>query len=393
MLNQRHNRESVLCTLRQKLGREIRKQEDLFKQYHDEQRIIRFDKICDEAWVAYSEDEPCHRYNDNSGQPEHSKAGMQTRRFHGILPRIKTIVVGMDIREYSRRNHEQHLFLTTHLYASIRRAVSILQETDLLPADEPFMAQQTGDGAYVMFSFLDSHVPLDDKDNYLSAAEQENIKNGQSTGLDAIKAYVLETDPDKKDELRKNAAQACRRLVNKQKEKHRGQVYEVAGWAFSFIFALNAVLAEDNARQRFKDDSQRSRDSFPTFPIECRYAVSFDDVYLLANDLYEEPNCVGNAIVTCARIVSNDHGNHLLVDHNLMRELEPHGGINGLRGGIWKQKLHHSLLSEVKIKSGSFRYADVFGFYNDDPLMQSKRRTNTAGKQIHIGSHDVNTLG
>ena len=260
------------------------------------------------------------------------------------------------------------------------------------------MAQQTGDGAYVMFSFLDSHVALDEKDNYLPTEQKEtqNSENNivqESIGLDAVIAYVLESEPDKKDALRKNAAQACRRLVNKQNEKHRGQVYEVAGWAFSFIFALNAVLAEDNARQRFKDDSQRSRDSFPTFPIECRYAVSFDDVYLLANDLYEEPNCVGNAIVTCARIVSNDHGNHLLVDHNLMRELEPHGGINGLRGGIWKQKLHHSLLSEVKIKSGSFRYADVFGFYNDDPLMQSKRRTNTAGKQIHIGSHDVNTLG
>jgi len=182
---------------------------------------------------------------------------------------------------------------------------------------------------------------------------------------------------------------------------------EVAGWAVSFVFTLNAILHNDNTNQIFTDDSELSSGRHPTFPIECRYAMSYDDVLLLEDltrthlashqedreeDILNNLNCIGNAMVTCSRILSTDHGNHFLVDNNLLQMIASCGGLEKLCGGQWGQRLHLTLMNDVKVKSGVFRYADAFGYYHDRLLMDAIRKIHQRCETYHIGSHNIGSL-
>ena len=98
------------------------------------------------------------------------------------------------------------------------------------------------------------------------------------------------------------------------------------------------------------------------------------------------------AMVTCARILSADHGNHFLMDYALLKDLERHGGLGNLCGGQWGQRLHTALLDEVKVKSGKFRFADIFGFYHDGLLLHALRHLHQKPRTYHIGSHNVASI-
>ena len=234
---------------------------------------------------------------------------------------------------------------------------------NLLPPDEPRVIIQTGDGAYLVFSCMEEPYPLVDN------LEMEPIK--------------LEDD----NELRKKYEHA---LVSMEADC----LQRTADAAFSFVFALNAIMADDNARKRFSvlgPDSEEDSSEFPVFPVETRYAVSYDDVIFL-KDVNNRLNCVGPGIVSCGRILSTDHGSHLLVDNELLRVLEPMGGLKRLCGGQWNQRLHTAVLAERKVKTGQFRFADVFGFHGNAPLMQALNQINQKPLTYHIGSHDLKSV-
>ena len=67
---------------------------------------------------------------------------------------------------------------------------------------------------------------------------------------------------------------------------------------------------------------------------------------------------------SCARILSASKGAHLLVQDEVIRELLAHGGINEVSTlgdpWNWEQRLHTARLKEMKIKSGTFAFYNVF---------------------------------
>ena len=109
-------------------------------------------------------------------------------------------------------------------------------------------------------------------------------------------------------------------------------------------------------------------------------------------DFNDALNCVGNGIVTCGRILSSDHGSHFLIDNELLRAIQTRGGLPSLCNGRWEHRLHSALLHEQKVKTSRVRYADVFGFYTDTPLLVALNRINTPSTRHHIGSHDMLSL-
>jgi hypothetical protein len=295
-----------------------------------------------------------------------------TREFHCLLPRIKAIVVGIDIREYSRRQIEQQLFITTNLFIAVKQAIDLLVKAGIISNGEPLITVQTGDGAYVVFSFLNNY----------------SVSGKYKLSTQAIK--FLEKLPSRISHEIK--------IIANQEIIHAD---EVAGWAFSFILTLNCILKEYNVKQQFKYGCESKNKFYPTFPIECRYAMSYNDV-LLMEDLTKEKiadskvhdnlHCVGNAMITCARILSTDRGNHFLVDTNLLNLLGMTGGLAKLCGGEWGQKLNQSVLEDLNIKGEIFRYANVFGSYNDSFLLNALHRIHLKSESYDIGSHDVNSL-
>lgn len=270
----------------------------------------------------------------------------------GILPCVRSIIVGTDIQEYSRRKPQQQLFMTLCLYACVTRAAELLRDAGILSREEPRVTVQTGDGAYAVFTFLD--------------------------------AFDVFRKPDPAFPEREYAA-----------KKHQAEsryLPHVAEQAFSFVFALNALVHSENVRQGFVDEPRDRRQSeSPVFPLSVRYAMSFEDVLLML-DVNESLNCVGSGMITCNRILSADHGNHFLVQDALLRELQRYGGLDAVGDRQWGQRLHHTLLPETRVKSSHVRYADVFGFHNDRPLLRAQGRPHAERAVLSIGSHDVGSL-
>ncbi len=346
-------------------------QNDLLESYQDG-RTIHFRSITDRACLAYSDDHP-------PGQPSISTG----RQCHGILPRVKAIVVGLDIREYSRRKPEHQLFLTMNLHVCVKKAIELLRIDGILTESEPRITIQTGDGAYVVFTLLEAHDPFDTLE-----FDEELKRCVEDSSLEADGKNGLWESEDWKD-----LVEQTKICVKERRECESNYLPTAAAQAMSFVFALNAIMSGDNARQGFVSDSSKPGEidsGVQVFPAECRFAVSYDEVLLL--DVYGSLNCIGNGIVTCARILSTDHGNHLLLDYELLKGLECYGGLKSLCGGQWGHRLHFALLDDVKVKSGQFRYADVFGFHDDKPLLQALRRAHQTPASYHIGSHNVASL-
>lgn len=343
-------------------------QDTLLAEYQRGRRI-HFKNLADRVCIAYSEDPPTGR----------RKKAVQTK-FHMILPRVKAIVVGLDIREYSRRDAEQQLFLTLNLHISITKAVKLLRKSLILPPYEPLIIIRTGDGAFVVFTLLEAHDPF-------SEPEQKVFKEAKEK-MDRTQEWI--------EEDWKNAGNSLQEWVEEREDSESRHLPTVAGRAMSFVFALNSIMSNDNAHQGFVADSAGfpAKSDFPTisaFPAESRFAVSFDEVLLLTDE-NGGLSCVGHGMVTCARILSTDRGRHLLIDYGLLRALEGSGGLQNLCGGVWEHRLHSALLDDVKVKSGEFRYTDVFGFYSDKPLLRALRRTHEKPVLYHIGSHNMSSI-
>jgi hypothetical protein len=285
----------------------------------------------------------------------------------------------LDIREYSRRSAEAQFFLTLNLHSSIYLAQQLLQKAGLTAPYEPRIVVQTGDGAYVVFTFLSAYDPF-----VANTIWQERFES------DSISIIREETKDD-----RHRIEEACKsKLAANKLGSERLLLSRVASDAFAFVFALNAILAADGERKKFVVDeagSEKCNEAMPVFPIECRFALSYDDVLLLM-DINDSLNCVGSGMVTCTRILATDKGAHLLVDQKLLEDLEPHGGLTAIGDGVWGQRLHRALMGEVQVKTTRFRYADVFGFYNDGPLLQALGKRPDEPKTYHIGSHDIGSL-
>lgn len=294
------------------------------------------------AWLAYSTIPAVNAAVDDGG------------KFLGLLPCVKVITVGLDIREYSRRQPEQQLFLTMCLHAAINRAIDLLRRSGMVSGDEPRVIVQTGDGAMVVFASVSGSHPAFHMDRY-SRPE------------------------DAKKFAREKYATELRNLPR------------VAEQAFSFVFAMNCLLENDNRRQGFDVRPVAGSPSVMVFPVSVRYAMSYGNVLFLS-DVNGALNCVGRGMITCYRILTTDHGNHFLIEENLLRALDPFGGVNGIAGGVWGQQLHWAMLQETKVKSSIVRYADVFGFHSDGPLLAVQGRHLAPGWQFQIGSHDVGTL-
>jgi hypothetical protein len=299
-----------------------------------------------------------------------------TVQFHGLLPCVKSIVVGIDIREYSRRDAEQQLFLTVTLFARIRQVIGLLRFVGLCEIDQPPIVVSTGDGAHVVFTFPIPEIKMD----------EYNRK---------FEAYIhSKTDLHINQWVKRRAAlrakMAIEELAETRKDSDDASVFAVASSAFSFVLALNAVLVEDGERRLFHQ-SPESKDGFNAFPMECRYVMSYENV-LLMKDVNNMLNACGSALITCARILSTDKGSHFLVDYELVKDLERHGGLNHLCKRQWNQDFHTALMDSVNVKSGTFRFQDVFGFYDDALLMQAMRQTQTKPKRFHIGSHNVMSI-
>jgi hypothetical protein len=167
--------------------------------------------------------------------------------------------------------------------------------------------------------------------------------------------------------------------------------------AVAFVFALNAILSGDNARNARATDRADTNGPptetapLPAYPVECRFAVSIGDV-LLRTDEAGALKCTGGALITCNRILLSDQGSHFLIHNELLRQLERHGGIASLCQGQWGHRLHCALLPKAMIKGGNYQFADAFGFYHDGPLLRALGKSYHEPMQYHIGSHNIGSL-
>jgi hypothetical protein len=283
----------------------------------------------------------------------------------GILPCVKAITVGLDIREYSRRMPEQQLFLTMCLFAAINRGIELLRRAGMIEPDEPRVTAQTGDGALIVFTSVDAFNPV---------RRMEELLCGPGDG---------------KPSFNEGAGGAAYAQEKRKVELER--LPRLAEQAFSFVFAVNSLIENENRRQGFVEQPIGGHASTAVFPVAVRYAMSYDNVLLML-DVNEVLNCVGRGMVTCARILATDHGNHFLIEDSLLRALAPLSGVNGIGGGVWGQRLHSAVLQEARVKTNVVRYADVFGFYSDGPLLMAQGRHRAPRRQYHIGSHDVGAI-
>jgi hypothetical protein len=287
----------------------------------------------------------------------------------GVLPCVKAITVGIDVREYSRRLPEQQLFITMCLYSAIKRSVDLLRKAGLMEPDEPRVTMQTGDGALVVFTAASAFNPI---------ATKPEIP-------------VPAGNPKVGDILTMEMPVEARNYAKKRHDLEARSLPSIADQALSFVFAVNTLLENENKRQGFLSYSASGQAPSAVFPVSVRYAMSYDDVLLML-DVNDALNCVGRGMITCSRILATDHGNHFLVDENLLRALSPVAGINDLVGGIWDQRLHSAMLQDTQVKTNTVRFADVFGFHSDGPVLKALGRHAAPRQMVHIGSHDIGAI-
>ncbi len=198
------------------------------------------------------------------GQPGASPTALED---HGILPRVQAIVVGLDIREYSRRGPDQQFFLTLWLYSAIDKALRLLREAAFLPPEEPPIIVQTGDGAYLVFTFLEAWNPFDrcreaterlaleqraDAAN-LGRAWKARRRDPSWTALDRKGRTWAKAEHENSVEssLAAEATKAYAALARRKRDAELPFVPVVASRAFGFVFALNSIVEADNARKGF----------------------------------------------------------------------------------------------------------------------------------------------
>jgi hypothetical protein len=177
--------------------------------------------------------------------------------------------------------------------------------------------------------------------------------------------------------------------------------------AFAFIMALN-MLVEDLNRGPFGgiDESVERQQPVRILPCEVRYALANGQLVEI-EDITGRRNYVGEALVTCSRILSASKGAHFLVEDAVMAELLHYGGINEVAEEgdpwNWQQGFHAAKLQTRHVKSARFTFYNVFGFYRSEAFLRAvadapERNTQAAaefptdGRRYTIGSHDVTAL-
>lgn len=319
--------------------------------------------------MLWSDSLPLGGVEDNE-PPEPQRLG-RFQKAIGALACIRAVVVGLDLREYSRREPADQLFLAVRLGASIKKAKQVLQDGGILPPQEPRIVEGTGDGALVFFTSLDHY-----QKEGLPDATQCSCCLGQKE---------KEGDP------------ACTEWNRRKREMEAARFPEVVDQAMAFVFAVNAIISNDNARNACwtsgpgSGNRREAATALPAYPVECRFALSVGDV-LLRTDEAGALKCSGGALITCSRILSSDRGSHLLIHEDLLRQLESHGGLASLCQGQWGHRLHCALLPKSVVKSDVYRFADAFGFHHDGPLLRALGCSYQEPREYHIGSHHSGSL-
>ncbi len=283
------------------------------------------------------------------------------------LPVRWGVVAGLDIREWTKRNPSGQLIVAAIMNSCILHALRILQTEGLFTKEDPLLVVPTGDGAYVVFD-----AGADEEES--SKKEKEERKIVEELNEQSIK--------ERQERLQKLQQATEDRLEAIQK-------------ALSFVLIVNAFFVEQNARGRSCAWGIQDEET-SVLPIYPRFALTLDRM-LLCIDVKEKLNAIGPAMVTCGRILSSDHGNHFLVHDWLMHECDLYGGLARVAScaglGDWDAHFHCAELPEKQIKSGRFRYADVFGHYSDGPLLRLHGIRSVKPMEYQIGSHDILRLG
>lgn len=272
-----------------------------------------------------------------------------------VVPLIEAVVVGIDVREWTRRGIHNQLVLAAILNHSILEAIDMLRNADVFRAGcDPFITSPTGDGAYIVFA----------------AGGVKEKKDHGATGSGKKK-----TETPKESE-------AERRARNEAMEK-----------ALLLVLTINTLVSEYNARDLFAEKPPKEKDEMEVLPIYPRFAVTMDRI-LVSRDVGGNRTAIGPAMVSCARILSTDHGNHFLVHDRFLHECYHRGGIDkvvsGAGVGDWDAHFHLTEIPDTQVKFATYRYADVFGHYSDQPLLRMRSMMRSVKPiRYHIGSHDV----
>jgi hypothetical protein len=266
-----------------------------------------------------------------SASVEHGKGRGHVAGTCARFPMADVVVVGLDIKEYSVRETHEQLALEIMLLASVQKALHILIAGGALKPDAPLCVTNTGDGMRVVFAV-------------------DFTARG--------------------DRLRRSSLEGA------------------IDQAFAFVLTMNAMVSEDNERQPF-----RASDKGSLYPVSLRFAVTYGKVLILHLSEAGNRTVIGEPIVTSARILSSDSGNHLLMEEKLQTEVDRTGGMNAVCHGEWDQRFHVTTMREVAIKQSKCRFVDIFGHYSDAPLLRMLRRDPKGCRIYHIGSHDVSQVG
>ncbi len=285
---------------------------------------------------------------------------------------MRAVVVGVDVREWTRRSWAVQSMITAILYENIRRVCESLRKVGFLAEDQPSVISHTGDGAMLVFGC--------GEEGAASPSEGDQ-------GLDRVDECPVVA----------GGTRTCQACLDPHRDS--GLPIDVINTAMAFVYALNAMTQQDNFGERFKTTSLNQQGVPPAeaeemeyLPVYLRYALTHGRVLPVIGVL-GQLECVGEPMVTCNRILSTDHGNHLLVSRGLLREIDRHGGLLELGRGNpafdWKHVLYVAEMSDKLLKYGRFRYADVFGYHDDGPLLSGLGETVFEPRRYQIGSHDV----
>lgn len=169
--------------------------------------------------------------------------------------------------------------------------------------------------------------------------------------------------------------------------------------AFCLALALN-MLVEDLNRGPFGGVQSTVESAQPAriLPCEVRYALATGRLVEIL-DVTGRTNFIGDALVTCARILAASKGAHLLLEEAVIAEFLAHGGLNeiaqlGAPWG-WGQAFHSARLQPRSVKTGQFTFFNVFGFYDNAAFVKavgSSSEFSNTPRRYAIGSHDVTAI-
>ena len=262
---------------------------------------------------------------------------------------VPAVVVGIDVREYSLgTGGAQQLLISTLVYKAIEEAIAALVRLGYSREEEPVIVQRTGDGALVVFDCWECF-------------NAERLCN---------------------EESRPNWALCC--PEKKGKPADGLQCEGLLDVAFSFLFSLNIYLW----------NASRVSTANGKLPVgfRQRFAMSAGDIHLISGR-DGGLDCVGSALIHCARLLSIDSGAHFLLQQEIVDFIErTKGGVPGICAGQWGHDFHVDESPSRKIKYGEYRYADVFGEHSDRPLNLALQRFGVDDKRYRIGAHNSQTI-